>query len=164
MAHRQRRRRFDRKPRSAVIPAERCIAARPIHVGSRQEFGHWEADLVIFARSAGGGNLTALQERQSRFLILIANHDKRSNTVIPGITTVLDTLPADARRGITFDRGTEFLGYKSLPAPAWFCDPHSPWQKGGIENANGRLRRHLPLESPAADRSHELLSNLANLC
>lgn len=160
MARRQRRPRFGRKPRTAVIPLERGIAARPVHIGERKEFGHWEGDLVIFARRSGGGNVTSLQERLTRFLMLIGNDDKRAGTVTKGIATALEALPGHARRSITFDRGTEFLGYRSLPATAWFCDPHSPWQKGGVENANGRLRRYLPLESGSTDRSPEALTRL----
>lgn len=161
MARRQRRPRFGRKPRAPVIPPERGIAARPLDIGERKEFGHWEGDLVIFARRSGGGNVTSLQERQTRFLILIGNDDKRVGTVTRGIGAALEALPGHARHSITFDRGTEFLGYRALPATAWFCDPHSPWQKGGVENANGRLRRYLPLESGTMERSPDALQALA---
>ena len=106
MARRQRRPRFGRKPRTAVIPLERGIAARPAHIGERKEFGHWEGDLVIFARRSGGGNVTSLQERQTRFVMLIGNDDKRAGTVTKGIATALEVLPGHARRSITFDRGT----------------------------------------------------------
>lgn len=61
-------------------------------------------------------------------MVLIGNEDKRVGTVGKGIGGVLTAFPAPARRSITFDRGTEFLGYRALPATAWFCDPHSPWQ------------------------------------
>ena len=61
-------------------------------------------------------------------------------------------LPEEARRTVTFDRGTEFAGYavldRDLAVKAYFCDPHSPCQKGGVENLNGRARRFLPRESP----------------
>jgi transposase, IS30 family len=161
MARRQRRRRFGRKPRAKTIPQNRSIAVRPAAIATREEFGHWEGDLVIFAHRFGGANVTSLQERKSRFLVLIGNEDKRAATVGKGIGGVLGALPESARHSITFDRGSEFLGYKSLPLTAWFCDPHSPWQKGGVENANGRLRRYLPLESATADRSPNALSRLA---
>ena len=161
MARRQRRRRFGRKPRNKAIPASRSIAARPADIAARAEFGHWEGDLMIFAHRNGRANVTSLQERTSRFLVLIGNADKRASTVGKAIGGALAALPDHARRSITFDRGTEFMTYRSLPVPAWFCDPHSPWQKGGVENANGRLRRYLPLDSPVAERSPEALARLA---
>lgn len=82
------------------------------------------------------------------------NHDRRSACVIGGIGDTLGTLPRAARRTITFDRGSEFLAYSHLARThgieAYFCDPHAPWQKGGVENTNGRLRRHLPGETDLA--------------
>jgi IS30 family transposase len=68
--------------------------------------------------------------------------------VIGAIGEVLAELPPAARQTITFDRGSEFLGYQQLASgiDSYFCDPHSPWQKGSVENANGRLRRFLPGE------------------
>ena len=158
---RQRRTRFGRKPRGAHIPTDQAIAARPPHIAARTEFGHWEGDLVIFGRRSGGGNVTSLQEWQSRFILLVGNGDRRSMAVAAGINTVLAPLPARARRSITFDRGTEFMGYAALRLmQSWFCDPHSPWQKGGIENANGRLRRYLPIDSTVGERSPDALRAL----
>ena len=149
-ARRLRRRRFGRKPRSLKIPLERTIAQRPAEIGERQEIGHWEADLLIFRRAHGKANVTSLVERRSRLVRLIPNRDRRSRHVIGAIGEVLASLPATARQTITFDRGSEFLGYAELTRShgidAYFCDPHSPWQKGSVENTNGRLRRFLPGE------------------
>jgi transposase, IS30 family len=149
-ARRLRRRRFGRKPRSPKIPFERTIGQRPAAIGHRRELGHWEADLLIFRRAHGKANVTSLVERQSRLVRLIPNSDRRSCGVIGAIGDALVNLPPTARRSITFDRGSEFLGYDHLARAhgidAYFCDPHSPWQKGSIENANGRLRRYLPGE------------------
>ena len=96
--------------------------------------------------------MTSLVERKSRFTFLLANEDKRSAAVIAGVADALRGLPEDARRTVTFDRGTEFAAYpelaRELDVASYFCDPHSPWQKGGVENLNGRVRRFLPRESP----------------
>lgn len=161
VARRRRRTRLGRKPRNSVIPATRSITERPAEVATRQSFGHWEGDLVIFARQFGKANVTSLQERLSRYHILAANDDRRSAPVIERIAAALAAFPPAARRTITFDRGTEFFAYKRLPMDSYFCDPHSPWQKGGVENANGRLRRYLPLTSAEADRSTLALTALA---
>ncbi len=147
---RLRRRRFGRKPRSLKIPTERTIAQRPAEIGQRHAIGHWEADLLIFRRAHGKANVTSLVERKSRFTRLIPNDDRRSRQVIGAIGQALGSLPPTARQSITFDRGSEFLGYAELARAhgieAYFCDPHSPWQKGSVENTNGRLRRFLPGE------------------
>jgi len=149
-ARRLRRRRFGRKPRGLKIPLERTIAQRPAEIGERHAIGHWEADLLIFRRAHGQANLTSLVERTSRLVRLVPNHDRRSARVIGAIGEVLAELPPAARQTITFDRGSEFLGYQQLAKgcgiDSYFCDPHSPWQKGSIENTNGRLRRFLPGE------------------
>ena len=96
--------------------------------------------------------MTSLVERKSRFTFLLPNEDKRSAAVVAGIADALRGLPEEARRTVTFDRGSEFAGYaaldRDLAVKAYFCDPHSPWQKGGVENLNGRVRRFLPRESP----------------
>ena len=94
--------------------------------------------------------MVRLVERKSRFTFLLPDEDKRSAAVIAGIADVLRPLPADARRTVTFDRGSEFAAYprlaSELAVASYFCDPHSPWQKGAVENLNGRARRFLPRE------------------
>ena len=99
--------------------------------------------------------MTSLLERKSRFTLLPLNEDRRSTAVIGAIGDALRALPGAARRTVTFDRGSEFAAYAALDRhlglASYFCDPHSPWQKGGVENANGRVRRFLPRHcEPAA--------------
>ena len=151
-ARRRRGRRHGRRPRSASIPRERWIENRPAEVEDRDSFGHWEGDLLIFRKEAGKANVTSLVERKSRLTFLLANGDKRSAAVVAGIADALRGLPENARLTVTFDRGSEFAAYpelaRELDVASYFCDPHSPWQKGGVENLNGRARRFLPRESP----------------
>jgi IS30 family transposase len=147
-ARRRRGTRFGRKPRTGPIPRERWIENRPAEVGTREAFGHWEGDLVIFSKGHGKANVTSLIERKSRFTLLLPNGDRRSTAVLAGVAGALRPLPEAARRTVTFDRGSEFAGYaaldRHLDLASYFCDPHSPWQKGSVENANGRVRRFLP--------------------
>jgi IS30 family transposase len=165
-ARRRRGSRHGRKPRAASIPRERWIGNRPAEVGDRQAFGHWEADLLIFREEVGKANVTSLVERKSRFTFLLANGDKRSTAVAAGIADALRPLPEDARRTVTFDRGTEFAAYaaldRELGMASYFRDPHSPWQKGAVENANGRVRRFLPRESPPEALAGPHLRRLAD--
>lgn len=91
--------------------------------------------------------MTSLVERVSRFAVVLKNPDRQSKPVMERLIDSLSPLPAEARRSITFDRGTEFTAWRHLKAglgaDPWFCDPQSPWQKGTVENTNNRLRRYL---------------------
>src|SRR5215203_5264091 len=165
-ARRRRGSRYGRRPRRASIPRERWIESRPAEVGTRDTFGHWEADLLLFRKEHGKANVTSLLERKSRFTFLLPNEDKRSTAVLAGIADALRGLPEDARRTVTFDRGSEFAGYaaldRHLALASYFCDPHSPWQKGGVENANGRVRRFLPRHCEPESLAHVRLRRLAD--
>jgi transposase, IS30 family len=165
-ARRRRGRRDGRKPRTSPIPRERWIENRPAEVGTRDGFGHWAADLLIFRKEVGKANVTSLTERKSRFIFLLPNEDRRSAAVVAGIADALRPLPEGARRTVTFDRGSEFAGYaaldRELAVASYFCDPHSPWQKGGVENLNGRARRFLPRESPPEALARARLRRLAD--
>ena len=80
---------------------------------------------------------------------------KHADTTARAIIDTLLHLPGEARRSITFDRGTEFASYQimkqELGADIWFCDPHSPWQRGMIENTNGIVRRDMPRKTDITD-------------
>jgi len=122
------------------------IEDRPATVALRRTAGHWEADLMAFSKV--GQNLLLAHERKTRFILITRQPAKRSDSVIARLRRWLACLPPGMRKSMTFDNGTEFalhhrLG-SSLGVQTFFCDPHSPWQKGGIENAIGRLRRFLP--------------------
>ncbi|MFZ1430486.1 MAG: IS30 family transposase [Geminicoccaceae bacterium] len=123
---------------------------RPPEVDDRQTFGHWKADLRILRRDHGKASLTSMIERQSRLTILLPNPDRQPKAPAERIGQAWQGLPEGSCRTVTFDRGTEFAAYtrltKALGTEAYFCDPYSPWQKGVVENANGRIRRFLPGE------------------
>lgn len=130
-ARKARRRRYARKPRGLNIPLTNTIAERPVEIGSRSSFGHWEGDLVAFRKEFGKANLTSLVERRSRYIVLIRNPSRHSTGVMAGIERRLRPLPPSLRRTITFDRGTEFAGFKTLKTnlgmDAYFCKPSAPW-------------------------------------
>lgn len=119
-------------------------------MADRKQFGHWECDLIQFRKKFGKANVTSLVERVSRFAIFLRNNDRQSRPVMNGLVQALQALPHLARRSITFDRGTEFTDWPYLQASigtqTWFCDPQSPWQKGTVENTNGRVRKWLSRE------------------
>ena len=119
------------------------VADRPPTVKDRAVPGHWEGDLIL---GSGGTAIGTLVERTTRFVILLhlpGNH--QADTVAEAMIAAMGDLPAHIRRSITWDRGTELAAYVQiqleLQTPVYFCDPHSPWQRGSNENTN-RLLRH----------------------
>ncbi|MDR3491196.1 MAG: IS30 family transposase [Gammaproteobacteria bacterium] len=114
-------------------------------IENRHEIGHWEADLMLFSKH--GQNVLVLHERYSRVDILLRIKNKEAKTVIFEIKNLLKDLPQALCKTVTFDNGTEFAEHyqlNKLGIKTYFCDVRSPWQKGGIENSIGRLRRYLP--------------------
>lgn len=119
------------------------ISERPAEAEARAVPGHWEGDLIIGARS--GSAIGTLVERSTRFTILLhLPDDHTAESVATAMITAMSDLPAHLRRTITWDRGSEMANWREielhLQAPVYFCDPHSPWQRGSNENTNRLLR------------------------
>ncbi len=129
------------------------IANRPQAIEDRKQFGHWEGDLMQFRTQRGA--ILNVTERTTRFSLISSLSDKRTASTGQEIVDQLYQLPPVARRSITFDRGTEFRDHEAmkngLGTDIWYCDPHSPWQRGMIENSNGILRRDMPRKSNIKD-------------
>lgn len=146
--------------------SEYGIALRPSEVADRTEFGHWECDLVMFRKEFSKANVTSLVERVSRYTVVLKNADRQSKPVMDAVVAGLSGLPAQARRSITFDRGTEFTAWRHLQAglgiDPWFCDPQSPWQKGTVENTNSRLRRYLSRKTDPTALSNRYLKSICD--
>lgn len=141
------------------------IHQRPPEVENRTIPGHWEADLILFANY--GQAILAIHERASRLLVLHRQPNKAADPVSEHLIAMLESLPEPLRKSITFDNGTEFANhYKlatALDMKTYFGDPHAPWQKGGIENAIGRMRKILPRKTDLAainqDKLYDLVRN-----
>ena len=140
------------------------ISKRGKRANNRSQPGHWEADLMLFSRY--GQAIVALHERRSRLTRLRRQPSKAARPVLASLRQMLRPLPNKLRRSLTLDNGTEFALHHQLAShcklKTFFCDPHSPWQKGGIENAIGRLRRPLPRKSDLATIPQEQLNAFAN--
>ena len=137
---------------SASIKARVPLSQRPAEALDRATPGHWEADLMAFSRNRH--NLLVTHERHSRLLAIELLADKTAARVAAHLGARFARLPLSLRRSLTFDNGTEFalhwqLG-EQLGLRTFFCDTHAPWQKGGIENAIGRMRRPLPRKTDMA--------------
>lgn len=123
------------------------ISERPAEVEDRAVPGHWEGDLLIGkeARSAIG----VLVERSSRFVMLLhLPHGRTAEDVRVALTRQMRKLPAELRRTLTWDQGKEMADHVRFSMDTnmqvYFCDPHSPWQRGSGENTNGLLRQYFP--------------------
>ena len=137
------------------------IAERPQAVNDRQQPGHWEADLMMFAKY--GQAVLALHERSSRLILARRPINKTADLVAATLSHILASLPEPLRQTITFDNGTEFARHWELGLKTFFCDTHSPWQKGGIENAIGRMRRSLPRKTDLATITTRRFNQLIRL-
>ena len=146
---------------ASFITLRRPLAQRPEEADSRQSPGHWEADLMLF-RTYGQAVLT-LHERHTRLLIAVRPPGKAAAPVASIMATILAPLPPQWRQTVTFDNGTEFARHHELHAlgvQTFFCDTHAPWQKGGVENAIGRMRRTLPRKTDLADLTDDRFTEL----
>ena len=121
------------------------ISARPSEAEDRAIPGHWEGDLLM--GSGGQSAIAALVERASRYVVLVPlPHGRTAGDVRAAITQQMIRLPAELRRTLTWDQGKEMAEHVRFSVDTaiqvYFCDPHSPWQRGSNENTNGLLRQY----------------------
>ena len=152
IGHLRSKRRIRRSQHSRVSGQSRgqivdaiSIRERPAEIQDRAIPGHWEGDLIGGAKNS---HVVTLVERHSRFTALVKVPSKDTAVVVAALTRHVRKIPAALRRSLTWDRGLEMAKHKTFTVATnvkvYFCDPHSPWQRGTNENTNRLLRQYLP--------------------
>lgn len=140
------------------------ISARPPEVEDRAVPGHWEGDLII--GKGGRSAIGVLVERASRYVVLLhLPHGRTAEEVRAALTRQVSKLPAELRRTLTWDQGKEMAEHVRFSTDTnmvvYFCDPHSPWQRGSNENTNGLLRQYFPSKADLSLHSAAHLNAVA---
>lgn len=149
--------------RRGQIPDMVSIHVRPPEVDDRVMPGHWEGDFI-----KGAGNQSSvgvLVERTSRLVLLAKMEDATAASALAGFTAKLNSIAAPLRQSFTYDQGKEMTRHQELSAATgvrvYFCDPHSPWQRGSNENTNGLLRQYFPKSTYLSFHGPGILENVA---
>ena len=145
----------------------KSIAKRPKEVKKRDIFGHWELDTIVSSRGKSKGCLATFVERKTRFYIALPMLDRSKSSMLGAIDKLIKSLPLEALKTFTSDRGKEFACYEEVEKRGinfYFADAYSAWQRGSNENSNGLLIEYYPKKTDLSKISvNALIKNLMEL-
>lgn len=151
------------KSRQGCIPDMISISKRPAEVEDRAVPGHWEGDLIAGYRNKSF--IGTLVERTTRYVKLIKIDSKNADDFAVALTREVMRVPSELRLSLTWDQGSEMARHKDFTVATdvkvYFCDPHSPWQRGSNENTNGLLRQYFPNGQDLSGYTQEQLDAVA---
>lgn len=149
------------QPRGQIVDAI-SIRERPPSIEDRAVPGHWEGDLLS---GRANSHIATLVERHSRFVMLVRLPGKDTQSVVQALSRRVRALPSGLMASLTWDRGTELAAHKTFSVATdvqvYFCDPHSPWQRGSNENTNGLLRQYFPAGTDLSTYTQTQLNSIA---
>lgn len=125
----------------------KSIKERPEEVGKKESFGHWELDTVVSGRGRSKGCLATFVELKTRFYVAIKMADRSRSSMLGAIRQLTSSIPREAFRSFTSDRGKEFSCWEEVEEMGidfYFAEPYCSWQRGCNENSNGLLREFYP--------------------
>ena len=169
LGHLRSKRRIRRSQHSRIFKDSRgqivdaiSIRERPAEIEDRAVPGHWEGDLIGGTKNS---HIATLVERHSRFTALVKVRSKDTAAVVAALSRQIRRLPTSLRRSLTWDRGLEMAKHKTFTVATnvkvYFCDPHSPWQRGTNENTNRLLRQYLPKRTDLSGYTQSQLDKIA---
>jgi len=154
-----------RKHRQSHIPCRIPLDERPKHIVERREIGHWEGDTIVSRKSPKA--LQILVERKSRIVRLTRLGRKTSGEMRDAVIRQLSPLPAEARKTLTLDNGSENTEHleitKILGTKTYFCAPFHSWEKGTVEYSIGLVRRYFPKKTDFAQISYYQIKKVESL-
>ncbi len=169
LGHLRSKRRIRRSQHSSIFKDSRgqivdaiSIRERPAEIEDRAVPSHWEGDLIGGTKNS---HIATLVERHSRFTALVKVRSKDTAAVVAALSRQIRRLPTSLRRSLTWDRGLEMAKHKTFTVATnvkvYFCDPHSPWQRGTNENTNRLLRQYLPKRTDLSGYTQSQLDKIA---
>jgi len=169
MGHLRSKRRIRRSQHARIFKDSRgqivdaiSIRERPAEIEDRAIPGHWEGNLIGGTKNS---HIATLVERHSRFTALVKVRNRDTAAVVAALSRQIRRLPTSLRRSLTWDRGLEMAKHKNFTVATnvkvYFCDPHSPWQRGTNENTNRLLRQYLPKRTDLSGYTQSELDKIA---